>query len=162
MATSDAESDHFGAFDISFSQFTEDDFARIDTDIASHFDHPAGPGAAIEHPTDNESLDFDAPLDLFNLTEEDFLEIDSAVALHLNVVTPKPQVIEASKLAPSTGTATPATKPPKVGWRYRGSSKWKAWEERSLMEKYRSWGVLSVSDLVGPVWCVESPSHRPS
>ncbi|KAJ2921359.1 hypothetical protein H1R20_g15740, partial [Candolleomyces eurysporus] len=154
MATSDAESDHYGAFDLSFSQFTADDFAEIDTNIASHFEphHPPDP-EPIEHTTANSSLDFDASLDLFNLTEEDFLEIDNAVALQIDVATPTPEPpapieVEAPKPGPST---KPAVKLPYVGWKYKG--KWKPWEERSLMEKFRPSGVLSVSDLVGPVWC---------
>ncbi|KAJ2932816.1 hypothetical protein H1R20_g4269, partial [Candolleomyces eurysporus] len=114
MAASDAESDHYGAFDLSFSQFTADDFAEIDTNIA---------------------------------------KIDNAVALQIDVATPTPEPpapieVEAPKPGPST---KPAVKLPYVGWKYKG--KWKPWEERSLMEKFRPSGVLSVSDLVGPVWC---------
>ncbi|KAJ2918394.1 hypothetical protein MD484_g1999, partial [Candolleomyces efflorescens] len=128
MAASDAESDHFGAFDISFSEFTEDDFAKIDTSIAGHFDESQNSVAddEIEHPTTtaNESLEFDASLDLFNLTEEDLLEIDNAVNLQLNVVTPTPppapvavQLPEPSKPGPSTRTTpTPRVPTPNVGW----------------------------------------------
>jgi hypothetical protein len=87
------------------------------------------------------------------------------VNLQLNVVTPTPNleppppvqaVQEAPKPGPSTRTTpTPGFKPPNVGWKYGNKVKWKPWEERSLLEKFRPSGILSVSDLVGPVWYVQ-------
>lgn len=110
---SDAESDGFGVFD--FAEFTSDDFAQIDRDIASRFLEPSAPQldlggepcfaaeeastSEISEESDNdqaheareddyradETFEFDASLDLGALAEEDFLAIDDAVNLHFDI-----------------------------------------------------------------------------
>ncbi|KAF6766747.1 exonuclease V a 5' deoxyribonuclease-domain-containing protein [Ephemerocybe angulata] len=117
----------------------------------------------------NESFAFDTSLDLNALTEEDLLAIDNAVKVQLNVdsaaVTPHPlpaspllPVIEALASvveAPHAEAIIPApvTTVPLPVKRPQNKGKKKAWEDRSLMEKFRPSGVLSVSDLVAPTWC---------
>jgi len=175
---SDTESDGFGAYDL--SEFTPDDFAQIDSVVACHFqptkstngsstaianstaDQVGGssiyPSCGTRSPVADESFEFDMSLDLSKITEEDLTEIDKAVARHLSVASASPIPTAAvlpevlPGLATSTRDPTEVPRPSDTRWRYKGKKK--AWEDRSLLEKFRPSNILSVTDLTAPVWCV--------
>lgn len=187
---SDAESDGFGVFD--FAEFTSDDFAQIDRDIASRFtesnavllDLEGDPTPATEEASpssgssgeqeqdkgderreddylDNasESFEFDASLDLCTLAEEDLLAIDDVVNLRMNAIgaeepeelVPAPVILDAPRIEEAEVIVEVDAKP---RWRYNGKKNGKMWKDKSLLERHKPSGILSVTDLVSPTWYV--------
>jgi exonuclease V len=125
-------------------------------------DHSRGPERPHGQGQDyaSESFEFDASLDLNNLAEEDFLAIDDAVKLLSNLpvtredpmsLIPAPAILDTPRIDPPENGG-PVAKP---RWRYNGrKNAGKLWKDKSLLERHKPAGILSVTDLVSPTWCV--------
>jgi hypothetical protein len=107
------------------SEFTEEDFAQIDAAVSSQIQ--------VDDATANSSFQLDIDgLDLSSLTPEDLAQLDSAVSMKLNEHIDGPSI----QIEIEDGEVTPQVVKP------------------SPLERFRSRGIFSVSDLVSPAWYV--------
>ena len=120
---SDISSDSYSAFDL--SEFTEEDFARIDAAISSQ----------IQGDDERGDISFQSEIDglnLSSLTPEELAQLDSVVSMKIDERNDGPSVqieIEDEEMTPQVVRPSP-------------------------LEQFRSRRILSVSDLVSPAWYV--------
>ncbi|KAH6917068.1 exonuclease V a 5' deoxyribonuclease-domain-containing protein [Coprinopsis sp. MPI-PUGE-AT-0042] len=183
---SDSESDGYGAFD--FSEFTSEDLAQIDAHVerslattatTNNETRPIILSNQVDHALD-ESFEFDTDIvvNFSELTEEELLRIDRAVAEAMSpksrgqalakedieevvqILSRDLETVLEGEAGPSTvQSRTKATKPRVQNTWSRGYNTY-AWKGKkkndqnpSLMDIFRRKKILSVSDLVGPAWC---------
>ncbi|KAF8846138.1 hypothetical protein BDN67DRAFT_891221 [Paxillus ammoniavirescens] len=124
-------SDEFDQYD--FSEFTEEDLARIDLDISQKLQLPGNPSEVLSQL-------------LPSTTHIGGPAIQIAVELETDPVSENPKVLLPMGEPPphlSSRQASPRSLPPEV-----------TVQNKSLFERFLSWKkYFSVTDLVSPIWC---------
>ncbi|TFK26634.1 hypothetical protein FA15DRAFT_262361 [Coprinopsis marcescibilis] len=176
---SGSDSDGFGQFDL--GEFTAEDFEQIDAHIAqcSHTNTIAEESFEFDRTnevnlsliTEDEFLEIDrrittisrragiaAPTSIIPEFNEAVAGPSTAAAI---AVVPQPvkHVLQPESILKPQPNPQP-TKPksnsnwdPKKSWQHYASRSRQKNTNASLMDRFRTRGILSVSDLVGPTWC---------